>query len=238
MLSYEHGETLAHRLDPRSKLAFQFGFAVAAFAVPSLPWLAGAYALAGAALLAGRVSPIRVARSYRVVLAVLLLAPPVAGVVPGPPWFRTGPALASLFAVARVPPVLAVSAVYVATTPARDTRAAIQRSIPGRAGQLLGVGVSLVFRFLPLVVDDLETVRDAVRARAGDGRSVRDRARILFVRGLDLAMTRADRLALALRTRCFAWNPTLPELRFGPADYPVAVLGVALALSPLVGFVI
>ncbi|MFB6233251.1 MAG: energy-coupling factor transporter transmembrane protein EcfT, partial [Haloarculaceae archaeon] len=44
----------------------------------------------------------------------------------------------------------------------------------------------------------------------------------------------ADRLAVALRARCFAYNPTLPPLSFSRIDYPVLGLAAALALSPLV----
>jgi biotin transport system permease protein len=234
MLSYEPGETLAHGLDPRAKLGFQAGFAVAALAAGSVAWLAAVYAVAGVVLLVVRLSPLRVARDYRVVLLVLAFAPVLSGVALGPPWFRIEPALTSAFAVSRVPPVLAVSAAYVGTTPVRDTRAALQRSIPGRPGQLLGIGVGLVFRFFPLVVDDLRTVRAAVRARAGERRSVWVRARILVVRGLDRTLARSDHLSLALRARCFAWNPTLPALRFRPRDYLVTAFGLVLAVSPLV----
>lgn len=233
MLRYTPGATLAHRLDPRSKLCFQIGFAVAAFGGASVGWLAGVYALAALALAAGRLDPRRVASDYAVVLAVLALAPPIAGIALGPPWFRVEPALHSLRAVARVPPVLAVSAVYVHTTPVRATRAAIERLVPGRPGQLLAVGVALVVRLFPLVVEDLRTIRRAIHARGGANRPVTDRARRLAVQGLDRTLARSGRLSVALRARCFAWNPTLPRLRFSRLDYPVTVLGLALALSPL-----
>jgi len=234
MLQYVPGDTLAHHLDPRSKLCVQVGFAIAAFSSTAVWWLGGLYALAGVVLLAGQTPPQRVLRDYAVVLAVLALAPVLAGLALGPPWFRIDPALTSLRAVARIPPVLAVSAVYVRTTPIRETRAAIERLVPGRPGQLLGVGAGLVVRFFPLVVDDLRTIRTAMRARGGASRPVTDRARRLAVQGLDRTLARSDRLAVALRARCFAWNPTLPELRFSRADYPVTALGVLLALTPLV----
>jgi biotin transport system permease protein len=233
MLSYAPGETVAHGLDPRAKLGFQAGFAVAALAADSLTWLAAVYAISAVALAAARLSPLRVAHDYRVVLLVLGLAPLLAGVAVGPPWFRLDPAFRSAFAVSRVPPVLAVSAGYVRTTPVRDTRAALQRTIPGRAGQLLGVGVGMVFRFFPLVVDDLLTVRAALWARVGQRRRPWVQARVLVVRGLDRTMARADRLSLGLRARCFAWNPTLPALRYRRRDYLVTAVGVALALAPL-----
>jgi biotin transport system permease protein len=47
------------------------------------------------------------------------------------------------------------------------------------------------------------------------------------------SLARADRLSLALRARCFAYNPTLPALRFSRLDYPVLALSVGLALTPV-----
>jgi biotin transport system permease protein len=234
MLSYRPGDSLAHRLDPRSKLLVQFGLALAAFGHATLPWLAGTTAVGLLALAAARLSPFAVARAYRVVLAVLAFAPVLAGLALGPPWFRVDAALDSLRAVARVVPVLFVSAAYLTTTPVRETRAAVQRLVPGRIGVLLGVGMALVTRLFPLVLADVRTVRDAMRARGGERRPVRERARRLAVLSLDRALTRSDRLALALRARCFAWNPTLPVLSFSRADYPVALAGVLLAVTPVV----
>jgi biotin transport system permease protein len=57
--------------------------------------------------------------------------------------------------------------------------------------------------------------------------------RLVAVGGFDRAFARADRFALALRARCFAWNPTLPELRFGPADYATLAAAAALAATAL-----
>lgn len=234
MLRYEPGETVAHGLDPRAKLCFQGGFAIAALAATGTTWLVAVYAVAGLALLGARLSPVRVVRTYRVVFVILALAPVLAGLALGPPWLRVEPALASLFAVARIPPVVAVSAAYIRTTPVRETRTAVQRLVPGRLGTALGIGVSLVFRFFPLLVDDLRTIQAAIRARGGERRSVRERARMMVVRGLDRTLARADRLTLALRARCFAWNPTLPALRFRRRDYVVTALGAGLACLPLV----
>lgn len=233
MLSYAPGDGVVHRLDPRSKLAFQVAFAVAAAAATTPVRLAAAYVLAGAALAAARCSPVAVARSYRVVLVVLALAPPLAGAAVGPPWFRPEPALESLLAVLRVPPVLAVGAAYLRTTPVRDTRAAVEWTLPGRAGRLVGLGVGLVVRFVPVVTRDLRATRTAMAARGGQRRSVVDRSRRLFLRGLERTFERSDRLALALRARCLSWNPTGPELRFGPADYAVLALATGLVLAAL-----
>jgi len=233
MLTYAPGDTLVHRLDPRSKLAFQVGFAIAAVAHPDPTWLAGLTALALAGLATAGLSPVRALFAYRLVLLMLAVGPVVAGLQPGPPWFRVPPSLASLRSVARVVPVLLVSAAYVHTTPIRDTRAAIQWAVPGRAGQVLGVGVGLTFRFVPVLRRDVARVREALAARGGDRRSLPDRVGRVGLRSAGRALDRADRLSVALRARCFAWNPTLPPLSFGAADALVTAAGLGLALAPL-----
>jgi biotin transport system permease protein len=233
MLTYRPGGSLVHRLDPRSKIAFQVGFAIAVFARPSVPWLVAMTALAVVCPLAAGLSVVRALRAYRVVLLVLAIGPIAGGLVFGPPWFRVGPAVESLRAVARIPPVLLVSAAFVHATPVRDTRAAIQRTVPGRPGQLLGVGIALTVRFLPVVRADVRQVREAIRARGGDRRSLRDRASRIATLSAVRALARADGLAVALRARCFAYNPTLPPLGFSRPDYPVLAVSLVLALSPL-----
>ncbi|MFB6139510.1 MAG: energy-coupling factor transporter transmembrane protein EcfT [Halosimplex sp.] len=233
MLTYEPGDTLAHGLDPRSKLAVQFGLATVVFAYPTVRGFAVGGAVALAALAAGRLSPRRVLRAYRVVFLFLAVGPVIGGFALGDPWFRPAGALDSLRSVARVVPVVFASAVYVRTTPVRETRAAIERVVPGRVGRLFGVGVGLVFRFFPVVLRDVRATRRAVHARAGESRPLRDRVERILTRGLQRSFLRADRLTLALRARCFAWNPTLPALRFRRRDYIATAFGVALGLSPL-----
>ncbi|ELZ30388.1 cobalt ABC transporter permease cbiq [Halogeometricum pallidum JCM 14848] len=236
-LTYRPGDTLAHRLDPRTKLFVQAAFALAVFARTGPRGLAAFTALVAGILLAGRVSPADALRGFAPALPFLVVAPLARTVVLSPagsalpvgvdPAAAVEPALASY----RVLLVLLVSATYLRTTPVRESRAAIERVVPGRLGRFLGVGVGLVFRFFPLLLADLRRVREASNARLGDRRSLPDRMRVVAAAGVRRAFARSDRLALALRARCFAWNPTLPELRFARRDYPAHCLGVALAAS-------
>lgn len=234
MLRYSPGDSVIHRLDPRSKLLFQFGFAIAAFVQPSVPRLA-ALVLCGALTvrLAG-LGVLRALWSYRIVLAVLAIAPLIAGATVGPPWIRPDPAVESGLSVARVVPILLISAAYVSATPVRETRAALQRTIPGRPGQLIGTGVALTIRYVPVLQADFREVRHALAARGGDRRPVHKRAGRLVVLSLQRALDRSDQLAVALEVRCFAWNPTLPRLTFSRKDYLVAAVGVALSVAPVV----
>lgn len=233
MLTYEHGTTVFHQLDARSKLVAQVGFAVAAVTATDPIVLGGLTLLALATLGLARLSPLRVLRRFWFVLVILAMAPLFATFEPGSPWIVPERALPSVVAGYQVVLVLFVSAVYVRTTPIRETRAAIQRHVPGRAGQLLGVGVALVFRFLPVLTRDIRRVRLAIRARGGETLSTRERLQMLALVSLQRALGRAETLSVALRARCFAWNPTLPRLQFRALDYPLLAFGVLLAVLGL-----
>ncbi|SNR43645.1 energy-coupling factor transporter transmembrane component T family protein [Halorubrum vacuolatum] len=232
-LSYVPDDTLAHRLDPRSKLLFQVGFAAAAYAYTTPRGLVVLTAVAAAVLGLAGGGP-RSLWSYRFALPFLLVAPLVAGATLGDPWFRTDRAFETSLASYRVLLVLAVAAAYVRSTPVRDSRAAIQRTVPGRAGVVLGVGVALVFRFLPLLTHDLRTTREAIAARGGDRLPVHVRMRLVATAGINRAFERADRLGVALSARCFAWNPTLPPLAFGRLDGVVLAVSVGLLVVAVV----
>ena len=231
MITYTPGDSVVHRLDPRSKLCFQFAVAFAAFVRPSVPRLVGLFVLGAVCLWLAGTTVRRALRAYRVVLVVLALGPLIAGLSIGTPGLSAARAIDSLRAVARVVPVLLVSAAYVHATPVRDTRAAVQRTVPGRAGQLLGTGIGLTFRYVPVVRADLRTVRDAVAARGGDERPFHERAARITTLVLARTLDRSDQLSVALQARCFAWNPTLPRLAFSRFDYPV--LGTAAVLLAL-----
>ena len=233
-LSYAPDGTPAHHLDPRTKLLFQAAFAVAAFDHATPAGLAALTAVAALAAVTARVPVRETFREYRAFAPFLLAGPAMEALTLGPPWVVPADAVRPALASYRVILLLAVSAAYVRSTPVRDSRAAIQRLVPGRVGVVFGAGVGFVLRFLPLLRDDLSTVRTAVHARLGDECSLLERVRLVGVTGLRRAFHRADRLALALQARCFSFNPTLPELRFSRADAPVVATATALAASALV----
>lgn len=233
MLTYEPGETLLHRLDPRSKLAFQVGFSVAALAYPVPLALVGFTAVV---VLSVRIAGLRVWQvlyAYRYALVFLVPAPFVAAATLGPPWIVVDDGVTTALASYRAYLIVILSAAYIRTTSGRESRAAIQRTIPGKPGLVLGVGVALMFRLFPLLLEDLRTVRAAARARLGDQRSTVEQSAHLGVAGVERSFDRAQRLSPALQARCFAWNPTLPPLAFGRVDWLVLAAALVLCLSPL-----
>jgi biotin transport system permease protein len=232
-LSYVPGDSFAHRLDPRTKLAVQAGFAVAAVAHTTPAGLLVLSVVTLGFLRLAATPVVASLRSYRAFLPFLVAAPVVEALTLAPPWLVVGDAVGPTLASYRVVLLLLVSTAYVRSTPVRDSRAAVQHLLPGRVGVLFGAGVGLVLRYLPLMRRDLTTIREAMAARLGTERSLVDRIRLVGVTGLRRVFLRSDRLALALRARCFSWNPTLPPLSFARRDYPVLVLSAALALTAL-----
>ncbi|MFC6826895.1 energy-coupling factor transporter transmembrane component T family protein [Halopelagius fulvigenes] len=218
MISYAPGDSAAHRLDPRTKLGFQAAFALAAFAHTTPRGLAVLTVVALGVLAASRTPLLGTVRAYRAFLPFLVAGPLLAAVTLRPPHVVPAAAVYPALSSYRVVLVLLVSTAYIRTTPVRDSRAAIQRVVPGRVGVLLGAGVGFVLRFLPLLKRDLATIRSATDARLGDRRGLRERMRLVAETGLRRLFLRSDRFALALQARCFAWNPTLPELSFSRAD--------------------
>jgi len=231
VLRYDPGDSFAHALDPRAKLAVQFAFAASAFTHTTVAGLVVLTAVTGIVLYGARTSPVSTLRELWVLLPVLVTGPLLQGLTLSAPYFSVTEARFPALAAYRTLLVLLVAAAYVRTTPARDSRAAVQRTIPGKPGQFLGTGVAFVFRFLPVLRRDLSRIRDASRARLGDRRRLDERMRLVALGGLNRAFSRADSFALALRARCFAWNPTLPALSFSRADLPALALAAALALS-------
>lgn len=229
MLTYAPGDSLAHRLDPRTKLLVQVTFAAAALAHTTPRGLAFLSVVTGGVLVLSHVSPRATLWEFRYALPLLVAGPVVAGATLGDPWFAVSEAVETALASYRVLLVLFVSAAYVRTTAPRESQAAVQHTVPGKSGQFLGVGIALVFRFLPVLQADLASVRDAMAARLGDERPVHERMQLVATGGLNRAFRRADTLALALQARCLAWNPTLPPLQFSRYDLPAIVLAMVLA---------
>jgi biotin transport system permease protein len=228
VIAYAAGDTVVHRLDPRTKLFVQATVAVAAFAHTTPRGLLALSAFVVAVCWLAATPLVDSLRTYRAFLPFLVAGPLLEGATLGAPWFVPADAVTPVLASYRVVLLLLLSTAYIRTTRVRESRAAIRWLLPGRAGVVLGAGVGFVLRFLPVLRDDLSTIRSAMDARLGSERSLRERIRLIGVTGLRRVFARADRFALALRARCFAWNPTLPRLDPTWRDGPALAVGVAL----------
>ncbi len=224
--------TYAARLDPRTKLAVQTGAATLVLASPRAG-LAAVASIAVAACAAARVDPLAALWEVRPLVPLLAAAPVVEALTLGSPWVVPADAVVPAFAAARLLPLYLLGVAYAASTTARESRAAVAWLVPGRTGALLGAGVELVFRLLPSLRSDLVAVRRAVVSRRLDGRGAVERVRVVGVTALRQAFRRADALALGLRARAFATNPTLPRLALARRDAPPLALAAACVAAAL-----
>ncbi|MFC6785630.1 energy-coupling factor transporter transmembrane component T family protein [Halobaculum halobium] len=229
MLTYEPGDSVGHRLDARSKLLLQATFAAAAFGHTDPVGLAALTAIALGLLALASTSPAVVVAEYRGVLPFLAAAPVIESLRLSAPWIDPAAAVGPALAAYRTLLLLALVAAYVRTTPVRESEAAVATLVPGKAGRLLGLGVGLVFRFLPVLQADLARTREATAARLGGERPLHQRVQIVATAGLNRALSRTDRLADALRARCLSWNPTPPASTLGRDDAVALLLACAFA---------
>lgn len=232
MLTYHPGSTLVHALDPRTKLFLQ-----ACCALPII--LASPVILPGITL--GVIGITALARlnltetiySYRFVAIVLLVAPVLEGLTMHPPWFSLTDAIPPALASYRVALLILISAAYIHTTAPRDSRAAIQRTIPGKPGQFLGVGVMIIFHIFPRLITAITQRRAAMQARLSQSRPLHRQIELLTANILTLVFQQSTQYSNALQTRCVAWNPTLPPLQFDTTDIIAVLAGIAIVTATI-----
>jgi cobalt/nickel transport system permease protein len=224
-----------HRLDPRAKVVGLLGVTIVAVTTPLSAWpvyLACATTLAGIAALAG-VGPRTIWRRGRFVIPLVLFVAVFLPFVRGGEQVELGPLSVSAaglaaFAAVSVKAVLGtVSAILLgATTTFPSTLRALEAL---RVPRLLVLIAGFVYRYLFVVVDEVQRMRAALAARgyrprsALQARAVGRVATALFLR----THSRGERVYLAMLSRGYAGSvPMLDRLRFRAADLVfVATIG-------------
>ena len=241
-----HGTGLAgntgspvHRLDPRAKVVGMLGVTVVAVTTPLSAWpvyLACAMALAGIAALAG-VGPRTIWRRGRFVIPLVLFVAVFLPFVRGGEQVELGPLSVSAaglaaFAAVSVKAVLGtVSAILLgATTTFPSTLRALETL---RLPRLLVLIAGFVYRYLFVVVDEVQRMRAALAARGYRPRSALQAGAVgrvataLFLR----THSRGERVYLAMLSRGYAGSvPMLDRLRFRAADVAFVATIAALVL--------
>ncbi len=246
---YCKGGSLAHRLDPRTKLVFTLLFFVVAFAAQG-PMLAVVVALTAASLAASGMGPIEAAGMLRPFKWLVLF------VAVWDALFTAGGSVVFQISVLTITSggllfagesVLRFCCMLLGTAALMRTTAPTQLT-DGFAGLLapfrrLGAWVDdaalalgLTFRFIPTLAEEHARIRRAQESRAADfGGGVASRLQAyvsVFTPLFSGALRRADSLALAIASRCYGCGEArtcIREYRMQGADWAVlAVVTVAL----------
>lgn len=215
---YCAGNSLAHRLDPRTKITFVLLFFIAAF-VAQGPMLAVAAVVALAALCASRIGPAQALRMLKpfVWLMLFVFAFDVLFTRGANVLFALGPISITsegmLFAAESIARfclmLLGTSALMYTTSPTELTDAFSLMFKPlqkvGINAENAAFALGMTLRFIPLIVQEFTRIVEAQRSRGAqfDGGVV---ARLkaygpVFVSLFAGAMRRADTLALAIENR-------------------------------------
>jgi biotin transport system permease protein len=243
LFHYLPRHTLLHRMDARLKIA---GVALLSIAVG----LAGSNAdlglitifLGGAVCLAQLPARLLVGELRR--FAILIIATIVVQVAghSGPPmvvWLpgisQTG-LVAGLILAWRLGAVLVVGLLLTGTTQLTELRAAVYwflRPLPGGAAARIATMISLTITLIPLILDQVATIREAQLSRGVE--SVKNplrRLRCLAWPILRETFRRADELILAMESRCYSEERTQPVFSGTPFD--AGLFGLILAVLGLV----
>ena len=192
---YVPGTSLVHRSPAGLELLALAGLSALLFAVPTVPVTAGA--LAGVLLLGlgvARLPGALVVRQVRAVLVWLVALAVVTAVVGG----LTSAVLVTL----RLLALVLAAAVVTATCRVSELVAVVERlcaplSLVGVRPARIGLLVALTLRFIPLVAERADRVREAQAARGGSARGLGGLVRLtvpLLVQVLQLAHTTAEAL--------------------------------------------
>jgi biotin transport system permease protein len=128
--------------------------------------------------------------------------------------------------------VVLLSLLFVATTKPGEIKAAIQwllRPLPLVPENRAAVMISLMVRFIPVMIHQAAEHRDAARARGIEGnRNPLRRLRFASLPLFRRTVLSADRLALAMASRCYSETRTPPAFAAKRIDHGMLVLWAAL----------
>jgi energy-coupling factor transport system permease protein len=250
---YLAGDSLVHRLDPRTKILAVLAYMVAIFAAKGIL----AYGLLGvfvvAAFLTARISPRYMLRAIRPVLFILTFTVVInmfwtSGEVLYRIWrltiTREGLVMAATMGFRLAMLVITASLLTLTTPPIALTDGLEYLLTPGKRigipAHELALMLTIALRFIPTLMDEADKIMKAQMARGADFTSggLVQRARSLLPLLVPLfvsAFRRADDLATAMEARCYHGGEGRTRLR--ALRLTLLDLGAALLLTAVVAAV-
>ncbi len=246
---YVPADSILHRLDPRTKLVSSVALMAAVLSVPGFRALGAFGVLLAAAIALSRLPAVLVWRNLRpfvwlfaltVILHALLTPGTWLGTVPLLGWRVSREGLAAgAFYTLRLAAVITTASLFTLTTAPLELTSGLERLLKpfGRLGlpaHELAMMITIALRFIPVLVDEAERLRRAQLARGADfsgGLLRRTRQLVpLLVPLFVSAFERADRLALAMESRCYRGGEgrtSYHDLRFHRRDLWVGLATAA-----------
>ena len=253
---YFPGNTLLHRLDPRTKLLGTVAYIVALFLAKGIVGYAVLLAVLAALIAVSRVGLKTILRGMKPILVIIIITAvlnlfytPGAGEPLAAFWiFKIYPEgiWAAVYMILRIAMLIACTFLLTYTTSPILLTDGLEKLLgPLKAIRVpvheLAMMMSIALRFIPTLIEETDKIMSAQKARGADfdTGSLMQKARALVPLLVPLfisAFRRADELAVAMECRCYhggEGRTRLRVLRFRGAD--VAALAGSAALCVLVG---
>ncbi len=251
---YFPGDSLMHRLDPRTKLLLTVMYIVALFLADFILTYAMLFAALAAGVAIAKLKPKTIFRGLKPVVFIVILT----GVLNL--FFTPGTVLvklwifqitiegirAAIFMICRIlmlvmatflltyttSPILLTDGIENLLGPLKKLRAPVHE---------LAMMMSIALRFIPTLIEETDRIMSAQKARGADFETgnLLQKARALVPLLVPLfisAFRRADELAVAMECRCYhggTGRTRLRQLKYAPRDY-VAIIG-GLVFTAAVG---
>ncbi len=233
--SYRSGVSQLHRLDARFKLLFMVLISMGS--LHGTPVSLFVTTLLVLVVLAGASVPMIAAARELTVFPLFLLFVFVARALATPgeslfDWMGIAPTREGtgigLLVCWRLTLVLMISLGFVSTTKSSEIKAGVEwflSKVPFIPEKRVSIMMSLLIRFIPVVFNQVRETMDAQRARGVENR----KNPVYRLVKLTIPLMRrifqsADRLAVAMESRCYSENRTDPQLITSPLDWGALLL--------------
>ena len=242
---YRSGTSVLHQLDVRFKLIF-----LVMISFVSLQAHGSALSVLTVTLLALMVNAGQTAKSLLallryVIIFLVLIFIARALATPGSPVFEYKTLTVTregiydgVMVCWRLVIVMLIGLSFVATTRTSEVKAAVEwflRPVPFIPAKRVSIMMSLVIRFIPVILDQAKETTDAQRARGVENRkNPVYRLRKLLIPLMRRTFERADKLAMAMEARCYTENRTDPDLSSTPKDWLALVIVSCLCIVVIV----
>jgi energy-coupling factor transport system permease protein len=218
---YLSGDSLVHRLDPRTKITIVGVFMVILFTAANAPAYLILISFTLAAVALARVPPRMLLRGLRPILFLLLLTFFLQlFLTQGTTLFRLGPLVATaeglrvgVFMVTRLLLLLVMASLLTLTTSPVSLTDGLEHILSpfrviGLPAHELAMMMTIALRFIPTLMEEADKIMKAQMARGADfeSGSIVRRARSMVPLLVPLfvsAFRRADELATAMESRCY-----------------------------------
>lgn len=250
---YFPGDTVMHRLDPRTKLILVVLFIVALFQATGWISYAAVCAVTAGSMLLSRIGFKNIFKGLKPMLFIIILTAALnifytegRAVLPGWPitWEGIERAIQMVLRIMLLitgtflltyttSPISLTDGLELLLNPLKKIKVPVHE---------MTMMMSMALRFIPTLIEETDKIMSAQKARGADFEtgSLVDRAKALLPVLVPLfvsAFRRADELAVAMESRCYhggEGRTRMKQLRMGSRDYIALVLGVLFLAGMIV----